>query len=204
MSVTYPLTLPTTSGLARVNLQYRCLNSVVSSAWTGATQIQTTDVDGWLADVNLPAMASDDAGEWRAFFAALRGRYGTFLLGDPTHITPRGIGTGSPMVDGLSQSGFSLSTKGWTASTDGILLKGDYFSLGVRLYMVVEDVNSDGDGKATFDIRPQLREAPGDSNALNLVSPKGLFRLASDTVQIVDTMGDELSYPISFSAIEAT
>ncbi len=203
MSISYPLTLPTTSGIARISLQYRCVNSLLASPWTGDIQIQETDNDGWIADISIPVMDADEAAAWRAFLAALRGRYGTFLIGDPIHTSPRGLGTGSPMVDGLAQSGYALSTKGWPASTDGCLLAGDYFCLGNRLHMAVEDVDSDADGKATFDIRPKLRESPGDSNALSLTNCKGLFRLADDTVTILETYGDDLSYPITFAAIEA-
>lgn len=203
MAITYPLSLPTTSGLASVSLQYYCGNSIIQSPWTGQTQVQATEADYWLADITLPPMDVFEFGPWRAFLAALRGQLGTFLLGDPTMTSPTGIASGTPRVDGASQSGFTLATKDWTASQTGILKAGDYIQLGQRLYMIVEDADSDGDGDATLEIRPRLREAPGDGDGITTTSCKGLFRLSNNTAPIVQTAGDSLQYSISFAAIEA-
>lgn len=83
--------------------------------------------------------------------------------------------TGStPLVDGASQSGSSLQTDGWQAST-AILKAGDIITIadvlavnpqnraltgsGVRQFTVTADVSSDGSGNATIPIFPELFDA---------------------------------------------
>ena len=134
---------------------------------------------------------------------SLNGQQGTFLLGDPLGSTVRGVGTGTPLVKGASQTGNSLITDGWTASQTGILKAGDYFQLGTgsssKLYKVLADANSDGSGDATFDIWPSINTAVANDSALTIASAKGVFRLASNE------MGFDLKqaqfYGIAFSAI---
>jgi hypothetical protein len=148
-------------------------------------------------------MTRASAEEWIAFMLSLNGMQGTFLLGDPLGTTARGIKTGTPLVNGASQTGSSLITDGWTASQTGILKAGDYIQLGSgsssKLYKILADKNSDGSGNATFDIFPAINTAVADNAAITIASPKGLFRLASNE------MGFDLkhaqNYGIAFSAI---
>jgi hypothetical protein len=148
-------------------------------------------------------MARANAEGWIAFLLSLNGQQGTFLLGDPLGSTVRGVGTGTPLVKGASQTGNSLITDGWTASQTGILKAGDYFQLGSssssKLYKVLADANSDGSGDATFDIWPSINTAVDNNSALTIASAKGAFRLASNE------MGFDLQqaqqYGLAFSAI---
>ena len=86
-----------------------------------------------------------------------------------THIT--GAVTGSGLVKGASQSGASILTDDWTASTTGILKKGDKINfttvyavnpitgatLGwLRTFTVTADVDSDSNGDATVPISPAI------------------------------------------------
>lgn len=203
MSISYPLSFPTVSGISHSSLSLKFVNGILVSPWTGQTQVQATEYETWLADLTLSIRSQSEAGPWRAFLAALRGVYGTFMLGDFSATSPQGSGLGTPVVDGASQTGYTLATRGWTASSTNVLLAGDYLQIGSRLYMCVEDVSSDGSGEASFDIRPQLRESPGDGSSLILENAKGIFRLTSDTAILTETYGDDLVYPVTFAAMEA-
>jgi hypothetical protein len=147
-------------------------------------------------------MTRASAEEWISFMISLNGMQGTFLLGDPFGATARGVGTGTPLVKGASQTGNSLITDGWAVSQTGIMKAGDYFQLGSnsssKLYKVLVDANSDGSGNATLDIFPSINTAVNDDSALTLASAKGVFRLSSNE------MGFDLSqaqqYGLSFSA----
>lgn len=204
MAITFPRDFPSTSGLASVRLEYRCVNNRVLSPFTGASKGQETDLDILTADISIPFMDETEAPEWRAWLASLKGSFGTFYLGDPRNPTPRGSVPGSPQVNGASQTGFSLATDGWTASQTNVLRAGDWIQIGTRLYLVVEDADSDGSGESTFEVRPRLRDGgPADNATIITSNPKGLFRLANDTITIFETQGDNMSYGITFSAIEA-
>jgi hypothetical protein len=111
-----------------------------------------------------------------------------------TALAPYVIGTSSLAMGGL------LYTAGWTPSTAGQLLPGDYIQLGYRLYQVCEQVNSDVNGWATISVWPSLREAPAAGTALLLNNTQGLFRLASPDRAV--HLDDRQLAQISFKCIE--
>ena len=150
-------------------------------------------------------MLRADAEEWISFFLTLNGKQGTFLFGDPNGETARGVATGTPLVNGASQTGDLLITDGWTASQTGIMKVGDYFSLGsgssTRLHKVIEsDVNSDGSGNATLRIWPDLRSSPNNDATLDVTAPKGTFRMLSNEMPF--SLRAPNVYSVAFAARE--
>jgi hypothetical protein len=136
---------------------------------------------------------------------SLRGQLGTFLLGDPTGATARGAATGTPLVNGASQTGGSLVIDGATNSVTGWLKAGDYIQLGTgsssRLHKVLADANSSAGGAVTLDIWPHIRISPADNAAVTVSSAKGLFRLSSN--EQAWSVNEAAIYGITFSAMEA-
>lgn len=138
----------------------------------------------------------------------LRGRFGTFLLGDPLGATPRGSAAtapGTPLVNGADQTGDELVIDGIPTSGDDYLKAGDYIQLGsgatARLYKVLEDVAIDGSGGATLNIWPALRSSPADDATVTVSNAKGVFRLASNET---DWDANQLGiYGTTFAANEA-
>ena len=203
MAITYPLSLPNTTSYRSARMTARSVVGVSKSPFTGAQQVQKHQGQWWEVEAALAPMSRAYAELWISFLISLNGMQGTFLLGDPLGSTVRGVGTGTPLVKGASQTGNSLITDGWTATQTGILKAGDYFQLGTasssKRYKVLADANSDGSGDATFDIWPSINTAVADNAALTVSSAKGVFRLASNE------MGFDLKqaqfYGIAFSAI---
>ena len=203
MAITYPLSLPNTTSYRSARMTARSVVGVSKSPFTGAQQVQKHQGQWWEFEAALAPMSRAYAELWISFMMSLNGMQGTFLLGDPLGSTVRGVGSGTPLVKGASQTGNSLITDGWTATQTGILKAGDYFQLGTasssKLYKVLADANSDGSGDATFDIWPSINTAVADNAALTVSSAKGVFRLASNE------MGFDLKqaqfYGLAFSAI---
>lgn len=152
------------------------------SPFTGQVQVYDWGASWWQGTVSFPQMARLSHDAWSAFLSEVRGGLNVFQLGDPRAAQPKGTAAGVPLVNGASQSGYSLATKGWTASSFGLLLPGDYIQIGYRMYKVVDQVNSDASGDATLSIWPPLREAPADGAAIQCANCKGLFRLVPGTV----------------------
>lgn len=202
MSITYPLSLPSTPGIKRFTWLTSNAVSLARSPFTYVTQVQAHNGQIWKAEVTMPPMERADAEQWTTFLLQLMGTKGTFYLGDPLGKTPRGTATGTPLVNGGSQTGNSLITDGWTSSVTGILKAGDYIQIGQRLYKNLKDVNSDGSGNATLDIYPRLRETPSDNASILTTNTVGLFRLQSSEVPVYEA-DTERVYSITFTAIEA-
>ena len=202
--ITYPLSLPTTAGIAKVRLTANDIVGISQSPFTASQQGYKYPGQFWEADVTLPAMKRADAEYWVTFLMKLNGPFGTFLLGDPLGATARGVATGTPLVNGGSQVGNELVTDGWTVSQTGILKAGDYIQLGsgatAQLYKVLDDANSDGSGNATFTIWPSLRSSPSDNAAITVSAPKGNFRLTTPAAWDID---EASIYGMTFGAREA-
>ena len=97
MSITYPLSLPTSIGIESIEL--RAVNAVATSQspFTYKQQIVAHQGQRWEASVSVPAVRRDLAAPWKAFLTSLKGQQGTFLLGDPDYVTARGkVSLGSP------------------------------------------------------------------------------------------------------------
>jgi hypothetical protein len=192
MTISYPLSHPTAPGFSRSAFRMRNIVAEVTSPFTGQQQIQEQQGEWWEVDLSLPPMRRPAAAEWQAFFASLRGKRGTFLLGDPDATTPRGVATGTPLADSAGSPSVNLArsrqihTKGWSAGITGILKKFDYFQLGTdedaRLHACLTDVNSDGSGNAVIECWPALYTDIADNAPLVVHSAKGCFRLVQNDI----------------------
>ncbi len=205
MAISYPVTFPASIGVSSINIRAKTVVGVSSSPFTGQQQVYKHQGQWWEAEVSLPPMKRDEAEQVVSFLIKMNGQYGTFLMGDFLSTAPRGIGTGTPLVNGASQAGDELVTDGWTVSTTGILKAGDWIQLGSAststLHKVLDDVTSDGSGNATLNIFPNLRSSPDDNAVITISSPKGRWRLASNET---DYAIDNASiYGMTFACIEA-
>lgn len=206
MSISYPLSLPSSPSWMKVNFTADNIVGVSKSPFTKQQEVYEWPGESWMVDVSLPPMDKATAEAWVTFLVSLRGCLGTFYIGDDTHAAPNGVATGTPQVNGAQTSGSkTLATKGWTHNITGILKAGDFLQVGTgsskRLYKVLNDANSDSSGYATVDIFPRLREGVSDNQSITLTTPKGTFRLmTNDRTWNVDTAQH---FGIDFKAEEA-
>jgi hypothetical protein len=190
---TYPLALPTHTGIR--SIEFRSVNAVAyeRSPFTFVGQAQASAGQMWMADVTLPPMKRADAEKWVAWLISLRGQYGTFHIGDPLADSPAGTAS-SATITGTAGNNYV------TATMSGTLLAGDWFSVGSGLSKRLYKVTADRSGSGTMDIYPSLR-ADASGAAADLTYPQGLFRLASNETSW--SVNEAAIYGISFSAMEA-
>lgn len=207
MAISYPLSLPTTIGIAQIEL--RAINAVAysRSPFTFAGQAHEYAGKMWQADVTLPPMKRDLAEAWIAFLMSLKGQRGTFYLNDPAAVTPRGSARNSDTVtiDGLTTSGNTLDIQSAPTSTTDFLKAGDYMQIGSgtsrQLFKVLQDVDTDASGTATVDVWPNVRTSISDNSSVTFESAKGVFRLASNETSW--SVNEASVYGITFGAMEA-
>lgn len=202
MAITYPLTLPTITGIK--NIELRAVNAVAysQSPFTYAGQAHSYGGEMWQADITLPPMKRAAAEEWLAFLISLRGQYGTFYLGDPDGKMPRGtVSTNSDVNSATGSAGDR--TISLTITSGETLLAGDYIQIGTTssrtLHKVLEDVTGTGSAQ-NVEIWPALR-ANKSSAGVNIVNTTGKFRLASNEQSW--TANQVSTYGITFGAFEA-
>jgi len=190
MSITFPLTFPSHTGLAGFSIRGHQVSGATTSPFSGVQQVQEHQGAWWEASFELPAMNRANAMIWQAWLRSLRGRVGTFVMPVARQGTPRGsagVTPGTPQVDGGSQTGLTLAIKTGLGTVSGYLLAGDWFSLGTgssrRLHQVVSDVNLAA-GKATMEIWPRLRSSPANNDTVYVANASGLFRLVDPASEI--------------------
>lgn len=200
LAITYPLALPTVRAPKQTRFQLRYLVGIASSQFSAVAQVHDWGGRFWEFDAAYSLMSRAQADEFLVWGAKLNGIKGTFLAGDWDRRTPRGIISGSPLIDGGSQVGNLIAVKGLAPLATGVWLAGDMIQIENRLYRVVVQVDSDSSGLANVQIEPDLRSSPADEAPITYTNPKGLFRLKSDLSWDTDAAG---AHSISFSAVEA-
>ena len=194
------IALPARPGLRQLQVDMNDTVAVTRSPFNGATQVQAwPGADFWTGEITLPQMPVGTAATWSAFFGQLRGMLNVFPLGHPLFRHPQGSALGVPVVSGVNvaMSTF-LGTRGWKANQFRALVAGDRLQIGAtpanaslpglcRYHVALNDVNTDGNGNATIEVYPSLRETTIDGETLILNDPKGLFRLAENRRALLST-----------------
>ena len=200
----YPLTFPTVSGIKTQRFALTRTVSVSASPFTGQEQVFQHEGEIWSTQITFPPMLKAKAAVVIGFLLQLRGRRGTFKIGDQDRKTIQGVATGTISVNGASQTGNQVALDGFANSTNDVFKAGDYIQIGSYLYMVTEDVNSNASGEADVRIEPALRqgiETIADDATVTYTNTTTLMRLDSNETAW-DT--DQVSkYGISFSCSEA-
>lgn len=165
--------MPASPGNRSIRWSPQTIVGMNVSPHTGSQQVYAWPGQWLECTVELPAMTDAVAGTWCAFFLALNGREGTFLLGDSVRKTRLGAVTGTLTVDtGAVANTTTLPIAGATGS----FAVGDWLQVGnsgsSRLHRIVQ-VNS----ATSVDVFPRLRSAYAATTAITYASPKGLFRL---------------------------
>ena len=200
----YPLTLPTVTGIKTQNFGLTRTISVSQSPFTKQEQVYQHDGEQWKATFTLPPMKKDSAAIWLAFLISLRGRRGTFKMGDQDRKTIQGVATGTILVNGDAQTGNAINLDGFANSTNNVFKAGDYIQINSYLYMVSADVNSDASGEATVYVEPSLRtgiEAINDDTTVVYSNTTTLMRL--DSNELNWNTNNVSVYGISFACSES-
>jgi hypothetical protein len=196
MSLTFPISLPSTPGFRSCEIVDDGNVGLAVSPFTGEQQVYAWPMQLLRFRVELPAMKEPNIGIWSAFFMSLNGPAGKFYLGDSLRKTPRGTIAGSPTVDSGAVAG--STTLPITGGT-GAFAVGDWLQVSSgstsRLHRVLK-VNA-----GSVDVFPVLRSAYAAATAITYTNPKGVFRLAARVPVAADSR--KLASGISFAAFEA-
>jgi hypothetical protein len=207
MAINYPLSLPDSTSIRGIEL--RTINAVAysRSPFTFSGQVHAYAGQMWQADVTLKPMKRSDAEQWISWLVSLKGQLGTFYLGDPLGCTPRGSARDADTitVNGQTTSGSTINIQSAPLNQTDYLKAGDYLQIGSglsrQLFKVLTDADTDGSGRATVDVWPNVRTTIADNATVTVQSTKGLFRLASN--EQAWSINEASIYGVTFGAMEA-
>ena len=105
----------------------------------------------------------------RALYALIRQyvREGTFFdIDHRLYLTPKGVGGGSPLVAGASQTGSNINVDAAPVSVTNWLRQGDIIKFAAInvVYDITAGVNTDGAGLATLPISPAVFSGGSPAN----------------------------------------
>lgn len=149
--------------------------------------VSTNEIPGrtFSAELYWENLSENEIALIESWMGKMRGAANRFYMSPPHRPVPLGAantmsGGFIPRVNGVSQTGLSLITDGWSLSTTNILLEGDYISfdngIGKReLKVVTANVSTNGSGQATIPIDDPIRSPPADNTLINFKPATGLF-----------------------------
>ena len=108
-------------------------------------------------------------------FLSYVGKRKKFSIVLPDRAIPQGVATGAPAIDnasGYAKDTDTINLKNVTPSTTNWFKAGDFFKADghAKVYMCVENCNSDVSGNVTLIFEPPLAEAVADSELLTVVN----------------------------------
>ena len=174
-------------------------NTIVSVTTSG--RVQTRQIDGQKFSITLdyPPMTRSNFAPIKAFIMKQRARLNTFTVIPPVVSNAQGVGTGTISVNGAISSGATTcAIDGMATSTNDILKAGDYFRFTGqdKVYMAVEDLDSDGSGEGTLTFEPPLRSDVADDVALIYDNVDFTVRLSNDIQEYSIVTNDLYKYQI--------
>ena len=164
MSGTFPST-PATKSVGISSKQ----NTIVSTTTSGRRQARQIDGQRFGLVLQFPVMTRAEFAPIMAFIMKQRSQLESFQYVPATVSTTRGVATGVISVNGsVSAGATSCSIDGMANSTNGVFKAGDFFRFTGqnKVYMIVEDVNSNGSGQGTLTFEPPLRANVADNAVL--------------------------------------
>ena len=174
-------------------------NTIVSVTTSG--RVQTRQIDGQKFSITLdyPPMSRSNFAPIKAFIMKQRARLNTFTVIPPIVSDAQGVATGTISVNGAISSGATTcAIDGMATSTNDILKAGDYFRFTGqdKVYMAVEDLDSDGSGEGTLTFEPPLRSDVANDVALIYDNVDFTVRLSNDIQEYSIVTNDLYKYQI--------
>ena len=174
-------------------------NTIVSVTTSG--RVQTRQIDGQKFSITLdyPPMSRSNFAPIKAFIMKQRARLNTFTVIPPVVSNAQGVASGTISVNGAISSGATTcAIDGMATSTNDILKAGDYFRFTGqdKVYMAVEDLDSDGSGEGTLTFEPPLRSDVADDVALIYDNVDFTVRLSNDIQEYSIVTNDLYKYQI--------
>ena len=198
MSGTFPSS-PTPRDVAISSNQ----NTIVTTTASGRRQARQIDGQRFRLRLRFPVMSRSEFAPIIAFIMKQRSQLESFQYTPPTIDDALGSASTVLNVDGALTAGTTTANiDNMTVSTNGILKAGDYFRFTgqAKVYMCVEDLNSDGYGEGTLTFEPPLRANVADNAVIIYDNVDFTVGLTGDIQEF--TIGTENYFQYEIDLIE--
>jgi len=198
MSGTFPST-PTPRDVVIRSQQ----NTIVSTTASGRRQARQIDGQRFALTLRFPVMSRTEFAPILAFIMKQRSQLESFTYTPATMEDTRGSAATVISVNGAHSAGdTTIDVDGMGNNLNGVLKAGDFirFTGQTKVYMVVEDLNSNGSGAGTITIEPPLRSSLSDNTVLIYNNVDFTVGLTSDIQEF--NIGTSLYYQYEVDLVE--
>jgi hypothetical protein len=196
MSVSYPVDFPedgSNSFIKKMNMRIVNSTAVQESPYTYNQKVNHFGGARWEAEVTLRPLTHTEAQQFKGFFASLKGRLGTFMLGNPLDVAGSNDVVSATATASTGDETIDISVSGFTYEA------GQTFQFGNHLYMAF--ISRQAGSHTDVAITPPLRQNLAIGTTAVVDEPKGKWRLASNAFEFdIDKAG---MYSFTFSCVEA-
>jgi hypothetical protein len=193
-------TFPATPAAQSVSVQ-SIEPTLVSTTISLKRQVRSRGGQRWLLDVVFAPMTRSEFAPIFAFGVKQKGQYETFTYVPPTISTTRGVTSETIIVNdaGVSAGDVSCAVDNLTVSTSNILRTGDFikFSDHTKVYIVTEDMSSDGSGDATLNFAPSAVQDITDNSTVSIASVPFTVSFQDDVKEFGTNFTNLYSYEVS-------
>lgn len=159
---------PTTPSASSANIR-SLQKTIVSVTTSGRKQARQIDGQRFAITLDFPPMTRSEFAPIKAFIMKQRSQLNVFTVIPPIVSDAQGVASTTISTNASISAGATTCTvDGMTISTNGILKAGDYFRFTgqEKVYMAVDDLDSDGSGEGTLTFEPPLRTAVTDNTVV--------------------------------------
>ena len=180
MAITYPVALPTGIPFQSSRIKLDFHKSTFESISRHKTRQSWNEgkTDRWIGVYTTPKLNNTQLRLMSSWMRSMIDDNGSFYAVDFDNTEPAATVTGTPLVNGASQTGKQLITDGWALSTT-VLSAGDRIQVGSQYFEIKEDATTDGSGNVTLEIMPAIRTSPADNAPIITSNPKMIAKLSS-------------------------
>ena len=143
--------------------------TIVSTTVSGKRQARQIDGQKFKLTAKFPIMTRAEFAPIKAFIMKQRSQLNSFTFIPPTISDSQGVASTIISTNASVSAGdITCTVDNMTISTNGIFKAGDYFRFTgqEKVYMAVEDLDSDGSGEGTLTFEPPLRTLVADDAVL--------------------------------------
>lgn len=195
-------TFPTSPTPRDVNIRSQ-QNTIVSTTASGRRQARQIDGQRFLLTLRFPVMTRAEFAPILAFIMKQRSQLESFTYTPATMDDTRGSASTVISVNGAHSAGdTTIDVDGMGNNLTGVLKAGDFvrFTGQTKVYMVVEDLSSNGSGAGTLTIEPPLRANLSDNTVLIYNNVDFTVGLTSDIQEF--NIGTSLYYQYEVDLVE--
>jgi len=186
-------------------------NTIVSTTASGRRQARQIDGQRFALTLRFPVMTRAEFAPILAFIMKQRSQLESFTYTPATMEDTRGSAATVISVNGAHSAGdTTIDVDGMGNNLTGVLKAGDFirftggdfirFTGQSKVYMVVEDLSSNGSGAGTITIEPPLRSNLSDNTVLIYSNVDFTVGLTSDIQEF--NIGTSLYYQYEVDLVE--